>query len=912
MKIERMKVNRLTNPMGFELNQPSLSWTVTDTNAKKQESARITVALDEAFSTSIYDSGRRADISSLAFNLPFVPEMATRYFWQVEVWADNGEYAKSEPAWFETGKAGEWTAEWISPRADKSIQAVVYRELEIDRPVKRARMYMTGLGLYELYLNGEKQGEECLLPGFNDYSTWIQYQTFELSVAQGHCRIEILLGDGWYKGNYGLTVKYENYGNWLACIGELVLDYEDGSRETIVTDTGWKARRSTIVSSGIYCGEVQDMLSDTEERFDVETVDISRNLLCPRLSPRILIHERLTPIEVIQTPAGETVLDMGQNMVGWLGFQCSQPKGTQITFQFGEILQNGNFYRDNLRSAKAEFVYTSDGTVCAVRQHFTFYGFRYVKISGWVGEINKEDFQGLVIYSEMEEIGKLETSDPLVNQLVQNTKWGQKGNFIDIPTDCPQRDERMGWTGDAQIFSGTACFLTDAYAFYWKYGKDVWTEQQKLGGSVPYVAPQSNYKGDGSTAWGEAATVIPWNVYLHSGDPGILKQQYPGMKAWVDYMKCQDDREGGKGLWKRGSHFGDWLALDGKIEGGVYGATDPDLIASAYYFYSTGIVAKTAGILGYAKEARQYSELADKIRDAFVEEYFTPAGRLAVDTMTAYVVVLYMGLVPERYRETVCLGLKKKLIRNGYHLETGFVGTPYLCRVLSENGMNSIAYHLLMEKGYPGWLYEVLMGATTIWERWNSVLPDGSISGTTMNSLNHYSYGSITEWMFRDMAGLQPVEEAPGFKRAKIAPKPDYQLRSARAELNTAAGKYVSEWEIRDEGRKLYVRAEVPFDAEAELILPYSERTELLTAGTWEFEYEPEEQIRQRYDIDSLFADLMQDDRAREIVTEDVFGGRVKFPFADEVQSLRDILDNPFVAVPPKRQKEIDEKLRAL
>ncbi|MCD7885965.1 MAG: hypothetical protein LUI87_20090 [Lachnospiraceae bacterium] len=268
--------------------------------------------------------------------------------------------------------------------------------------------------------------------------------------------------------------------------------------------------------------------------------------------------------------------------------------------------------------------------------------------------------------------------------------------------------------------------------------------------------------------------------------------------------------------------------------------------------------------------------------------------------------------MPEHFRETVCRGLKKKLVRNGYHLETGFVGTPYLCRVLSENGMNSIAYHLLMEKGFPGGLYEVLMGATTIWERWNSVLPDGSISGTTMNSLNHYSYGSITEWMFRDMAGLQPLEEAPGFKRAKIAPKPDYQLQSAKAELNTAAGRYVSEWRILDEGRRLYVRVEVPFDAEAELTLPYSDRTERLTAGTWEFEYEPSERIRKRFDIDSLFAELMEDERAREIVTWDVFGGRVKFPFAEEVQSLRDVLDNPFVAVPTEKQKEIDEKLRAL
>ena len=400
-----------------------------------------------------------------------------------------------------------------------------------------------------------------------------------------------------------------------------------------------------------------------------------------------------------------------------------------------------------------------------VRQHFTFYGFRFVKVEGWPGEVDPEDFTGLVIHSDMDARGDIVTSDPLVNQLVRNARWGMKGNFLDVPTDCPQRDERYGWTGDAQIFSGTASFFMDTYAFYTKYGRDIYLEQKKLNGSVPDVVPVANYPGDASTAWGDAATIIPWNVYLHSGDRGILRRQYPSMKGWVDYMKRQDDADGGKRLWLTGTHYADWLALDGSYPGGVYGGTDPNYIASAYYCHSTRIVAKAARVLGYAEDAAIYDRLAQEIRAAFERAYFTPSGRLAIDTMTGCVVALYMDLAPDYAVAQVRGMLLNRLQKNFYHLNTGFTGTPCLCRVLSENGMNDIAYHLLMEKGYPGWLYEVLMGATTIWERWNSVMPDGKVSGTEMNSMNHYSYGSIVEWMFRDMLGINPVEDAPGFKR---------------------------------------------------------------------------------------------------------------------------------------------------
>lgn len=933
MKICHLKVNHLVNPMGYDLPEPTISYVVEETEAKKQARAQVLVAKDEAFTDLVYDSGEKEDIVSTAYVLPFTTELETRYYWKVKVWADNGEAAESDAAWFETAKGGEWKADWITPSLPKDVQAVLFKDVEIEKPVKKARMYMVGLGVYELYLNGEKQGDEVLLPGLCDFDTWIQYQTYEMKLIEGKNHIEIVLGDGWYKGWYGLRKTSENYGDRLAAIAELHITYEDNTEEIICTDPSWKARKSRVVYSGIYPGEVFDMTLDTSEVFATEIIDLDKKKLSPRLSPAITIHERLKPIEVIHTPAGETVLDMGQNMVGWLSFRCKASKGTKLFFQFGEILQDDNFYNENLRTAKAEFTYISDGVEREVRQHFTFYGFRFVNVVGWDGEPDPEDFRGLVIHSEMEELGNIETSDPLVNQLVHNAKWGQKGNFLDVPTDCPQRDERYGWTGDAQIFSGTASFNMDTYAFYTKFGKDVYAEQLKLNGSVPDVVPVANYQGDASTAWGDAATIIPWNVYLHYGDKGILIRQYDSMKAWVDYMRREDEKYGNKYLWQSGFHYADWLALDGNVEGGVYGATDPFLICSGYYYYSTNIVAKTAKILGKEEDAAYYGSLAEKIHDAFVNEYFTPTGRLCVNTMTAHVVVLYMGLTPDFAYEKTCAGLLELLKKNKYHLNTGFVGTPYLCPVLSQNGMNDIAYRLLMEKGFPGWLYEVLMGATTVWERWNSVMPDGKISGTGMNSLNHYSYGSIVEWMYRNMLGIQPSEEAAGFKKFKIAPTPNYQIQWAKASLRSASGMIRSEWAI--EGKELHFTVTVPFDTEALIVLPDASADVIISqtewkdgilsvvqagknvevtaaAGTYTFCYEPTTPCRKVYSINSPMEELMAYEGTKKILDEEYFSTVKDLPFFDELYTLQELMNGPFTNVPYEQQEKIDKLLRTV
>lgn len=933
MKISHLKINHLTNPLGFDLANPTISYVVTEAAGKRQASAQVQVSLKEDFSEMLYDSGECDSIVSTGFELPIILSPETRYYWKVRVTDETGDSAVSDVQWFETAKTvtGEtctWQAKWITPQMEKEVQAVVWQDIEISKPVARARAYVIGLGLYEFYFNGEKQGDECLLPGFCDYDSWLQYQTYELRPGLGKSRVELVLGDGWYKGQYGLRKKEENYGDRLAALAEIHVWYEDGTEEVFGTDEHWKARKSRISGSGIYSGETFDMTLDVSETFGTELIELGYDRLSPRLSPPITVHERLKPVEVIHTPAGETILDMGQNMVGWLEFHCNAPSGTKLYFQFGEILQDGNFYNENLRTATAEFTYISDGKERDVRQHFTFYGFRFVKVSGWEGEVDSKDFRGLVIHSDMEELGEITTSDPLVNRLVLNAKWGMKGNFLDVPTDCPQRDERYGWTGDAQIFSGTACYFMDTCAFYTKYGRDLYAEQVKLGGSVPDVVPVANYPGDASTAWADAATVIPWNVYLHYGDKNILRRQYDSMKGWVDYMKREDDKDGSKRLWLTGTHYADWLALDGNYPGGVYGATDPDMIASAYYYYSTNLVAKAAKILEKKEDAAAYEKLAREIYDAFVKEYFTPSGKLSVDTMTAYVIVLYMGLTPDFAYEKVKSGLLNRLKKNFYHLDTGFVGTPYLCRMLSENGMNDLAYHLLMEKGYPGWLYEVLMGATTIWERWNSVEPNGKISGTEMNSLNHYSYGSIVEWMFRNMAGINPVEEKPGFKKFRIAPMPNYQITRTDARLRSASGLIESSWEI--EGKQLRFRFSVPFDTEAEIVLPDAPLDVIrkaaadveeirqdgknvvirADAGNYEFCYEPSTPYRKIYSLDSSWEELKANPKTWEILEREY--KLEKIPFEKELCTLEELTWAPFtgLGVTKEKREKLDRLLR--
>ena len=690
-------------------------------------------------------------------------------------------------------------------------------------------------------MNGQKVGDEYFTPYCNAYDQWIQYQTFDITeqLRVGSNVVSVMLGNGWYKGRYGANGGSINYyGDRFALLCELRITLDNGNELNIVTDPSWKVQPSPVIDSSIFDGETYDTriekaVPSPSKTFAVKPIEIDMTRLEARRSLPVCMNEAIKPVAVIHTPAGETVLDMGQNMTGWLRFRTSAPAGSRIQLQFGEVLQGGNFFRDNLRTAKAEYIYIADGKDAVVEPYFTFFGFRYVKVSGWVGELNLADFTGCVIYSRMDTTGEIETSNEKVNQLFKNALWGQKGNFLDIPTDCPQRDERLGWTGDAQIFSGTACFNMDVAAFFAKYAYDLGKEQSKTGGMVPHIVPMSNLERGGSTAWGDAATVLPWNVYEFYGDVGILEQQFESMCAWVDYIRQIDDASGGKRLWTEGDHFGDWLALDAPDPVSRKGGTPPDFIASAFYCYSAGLVAKAAAVLGKREQANAYERLAAEVKAAIQAEYITATGRLAVPTQTGYVLALYMDLVPDAYRERVKHDLIVKLNMDKNHLRTGFVGTPFLCRVLSNNGANDLAYTLLLNEDYPSWLYAVNLGATTIWERWNSINPDGTISSTGMNSLNHYAYGSIVEWMYRDMCGLNPAsgeDGMTGFRHAWIAPKPDQSLQWARARYCSAAGTYESGWRI-DESEQITIEIAIPFNASASVVLPDARIGEITING---------------------------------------------------------------------------------
>ncbi|MGG4141774.1 family 78 glycoside hydrolase catalytic domain [Paenibacillus algorifonticola] len=942
MKIVNLKTNRIVNPLGFTLEKPRFSYVVTDTSAKKQTAAQIQVALDEAFSTTIFDSGQSADIDSLSYEWHTELLPRTRYFWRVTVWADNGDTATSEPAWFETAKLDEsWTAKWISPELDKQIHPVLFHTFNLPGEIVSARAYVCGLGLYEMELNGVKAGDEYLTPLYNAYHKWLQYQTYDVTalLQAGENKIEVSLGNGWYKGRFGFDGGEENiYGDEFALLAEIMVTFKDGSTQVIGTDQSWSARKSKIIESNIYDGEKYDATFVDSRVYQVKAADLGYDRLMARLSLPVVVKERLAPVEILTTPAGETVIDLGQNMVGWLQFRTNAPAGTIIRLQYGEVLQNGNFYRDNLRTAKAEYVYTANGDEATVRPYFTFYGFRFVKVEGWHGELNPKDFTGCVVYSDMDQTGHFETSNPQVNRLFLNALWGQKGNFLDTPTDCPQRDERMGWTGDAQVFSGTACFNMDSYAFFSKFGYDLYQEQKDQGGMVPMVVPAGIVPGGGSSAWGDAATIIPWNVYLHSGDKAILEQQFESMRGWVDFIRKTEEESGGKRLWTTGFHFGDWLALDGSNPDTPMGGTDTHLIASAYYCYSSELVAKAARVLKRVELAEQYGQLAAEIRAAIKAEFFTANGRFAVDTQTGYAVALFMNLVPEEFRARIAADLRMRMRADNHHLRTGFVGTPYLNRVLSAEGSNDIAYTLLLNNDYPSWLYAVELGATTIWERWNSILPDGSLSSTGMNSLNHYAYGAVVEWMYRHVAGLNPAEDKPGFRHAIIAPQPNLRLQWAKAGVHTAAGLYRSEWSI-DEAGKLAFRFTIPFHATATVLLPDANVSNvtingikleesgvegrqageavslLLDSGIYELSYVPSKPYKKTFSTRTIIDELLGVKEAKAILVEFVPIAAAMTPgMAGPMgaASIRDLATYPGYSATEEQLDEMDKALGAI
>ncbi|MCM1299112.1 MAG: glycoside hydrolase family 78 protein [Firmicutes bacterium] len=844
MELYDLKVNHLTNPLGFKTEKTAFMWKVRGAKGKKQKAARICVAdsIEKLQKGEfVIDTGFDANADSLCFPVSIDLKPYTRYYWQVTVQSDIGEEETGEVRWFETSKMNdEWAGKWITCNNEEQRHPIFEKEIAPKKSIKAARLYICGLGVYEAYINGERVGNEYLAPYCNDYNEWVQYQTFDITEQLTEkSTLSVLLGEGWYKSRIGFTSKPGDkgfYGSEWKLVAEVRLEYADGTVETIGTDDSWTVRRSNILFSGIYDGEqVNDTLSEApaEKAFFCEP---PKGKLTPRMSLPVIIHENIKPVELIRTPKGEQVLDMGQNFTGIFKLHINVPKGTKIHIQTGEVMQKGCFYNENLRTAKSEYVYISDGTEKDIIPHFTFYGYRYVKIEG-IPDLKKEDFTGLALYSDIEQRGDIKTGNPLLNKFVSNVRRGMKDNFLDVPTDCPQRDERMGWTGDTQVFSATAMYLADAYAFYAKYLYDMALEQKSLDGKVPDVVPAFDIKGS-ACVWGDAACIIPWNLYLFYGDKSILEAQFDSMRSWVDYIRRVDGNNHG---WRYVFHYGDWLALDNPKDdlSDPFGGTDEEFIANIYYAASADIVSKAAGVLGKEKEEKEYKALSNEQFNAVKEEYYSKTGRCCIKTQTALLLTLKYHLSDNE--ELTKKQLRKLFEDNNDKLKTGFVGTSILCSVLSDNGFGDLAYKLLLNEEYPGWLNEVKLGATTVWERWNSLDENGEISGTGMNSLNHYAYGSVLEWVFSHSAGIRPVHS--GFKKVIFAPEFNADIKSVEAVYDSSAGEYFSGWEIADSGT-VRCKFKVPFNGEAEIKLPHIMEKVLLTAGEYEFSFKLPQQTK--------------------------------------------------------------------
>jgi alpha-L-rhamnosidase len=855
-----LRAEYATRPLGVGVRKPRLGWQLQSAARGVVQSAyQVRVAASErslrAGQDLVWDSGRVASGESTqrAYDGPPLAS-ARRYFWQVRVWDGPGRpSAWSAPAWWEMGllEPGDWKASWIEPDLSEDVTKpgpvpMLRREFRLRGPVERARAYVTAHGLYELYLNGQRVGDQLFTPGWTSYNKRLQYQTYDVTplLRMGANAVGALLGNGWYRGSLGGQGRRNIYGDRSALLAQIEVTYKDGRRETIGSDSGWRTSAGPILMSEIYDGETYDARLEKSgwatAGFDdrawsgVKVADGRQAALMAPAGPPVKRIQELRPVKIFTTPGGETVADMGQNMVGWVKLAVEGPAGTTVTLRHAEVLdKDGNFYTANLRKARATLQYTlKGGGRETFEPHFTFFGFRYVAVGGYPGTLTPDSLTGVVVHSAMAPAGELETSKPLVNQLQHNIVWGQKGNFLDVPTDCPQRDERLGWTGDAQVFSPTAAFNMDVAGFFTKWLGDVAADQYE-DGSVPHVIPNvlpvnNGRRPAGAAGWADAAVIIPWTMYVSYGDKRLLEQQYDSMAKWVGYEKS---RAGDDLIWDGDFHFGDWLAYaapPGEARAYPGATTGTDLLATAFFAHSTDLVARTARILGKTEDAARFEQQFARIKEAFVREYVTTTGRVGENTQTAYAVALQFDLLPEELRAAAARRLAED-VRRRKHLTTGFLGTPYLCHVLTRYGYLDEAYLLLNREEYPSWLYPVKQGATTIWERWDGQKPDGTFQDVGMNSFNHYAYGAIGDWMYRVMAGIDTDEAAPGYKHILIQPRPGGGFTDVRASHETPYGKVASAWTRKDGTFELNV--EVPANTRATVRLPKAQLAGVTESG---------------------------------------------------------------------------------
>lgn len=843
VNVASLKVNHLAQPAGITGN-PTFSWIGSSDRSSDCQSA-YEIKVYDIDGRTVWSTGKVLSDNSVAVKYAGAAlKPASRYCWQVRIWDSKGKPSRwSAKQTFLTGLEQDgWKAKWIVPPMSEE-SPLLRGTFNVKKPVKSAVAFFTAHGVYEPFLNGAKVGDAFMAPGYTSYDHHLMYQTYDVTglLKRGENVMGAELARGWYLSMMGWTnpesfrINFKEK-EW-AFLGQIVITYKDGTQEVVGTDGSWKTATGGVLHSAIYDGETFDagrqVAGWSSAGFDaslwgsVKEADYGYDNLATQTNEQVKTEQTVAAKELIVTPKGEMVIDFGQNLVGSEVINFTGRPGQEITISHAEVLdQDGNFYTTNLRTAKAQSCYVCDGKPRQFTTRFTFYGFRYIKIEGIPqSEINLDDFKAQVRFSDMEPTGSFTCSDPLVNQLQSNIQWGLRGNFVDVPTDCPQRDERLGWTGDAEIFARTATFNRGTYAFYSKWLKDVAFDQLPDGQVTDIVPMVHGLVGAGHVGWADAATIIPWTVYMAYGDPQVLEDQYDSMKKWVDFII---GAAGESGLWNTGWHYGDWLAFD--VDNDVAGrssVTYVPVLQQCHFANSATIVADAAKVLGRAEDEAYYRKAAAKAREAFCKAYVTADGYLVSHTQTAYVVALVYDMVPEDMRPLLAARLKERVESYG-HITTGFLGTSHISNALTACGMDDVAYKLLLHKGYPGWLYPVTMGATTIWERWNSMMPDGTIPDNGMNSFNHYSYGAIGEWLYREAAGLKEAE--PGFKKICVKPHPGGGFSFMKAELNTPYGKAVSHWTL--EGNHFTLNVEVPFNTTADIYLPTADGYKLYTVGS--------------------------------------------------------------------------------
>lgn len=833
---------------------PRLSWR-TETNTPNWRQRAYALEALDAQGTLIAATGRTESDQSVLVSWPFRP-LASRERLQlrVRVWGDDDRASDwSAPLEIETGLLGpeDWHAAFVAPGWDEDLRSpqpapLLRRDFEVRGEVQQARLYITALGVYEASLNGQRVGDQVLAPGWTSYHHRLRYQTFDVTplLHPGTNALGALLGDGWYRGRLGFGGGRRNlYGDRLALLAQLEITYLDGSTERLVTDDTWRASTGPVVAADLYDGETYDARLvqpgwdsagfDARHWSGVRTIERPGADIVAPDGPPVRRIETVKPLAITTSPGGNTLVDFGQNLVGWVRFTVQGKAGQTVTLKHAEVLEHGELGIRPLRFAACTDRYTLRGGEPETWEPtLTFHGFRYVQVEGWPGELTTDDLMAVVVHSDLERTGWFECSDPLLNQFHQNVVWGMRGNFLDLPTDCPQRDERLGWTGDIQVFSPTASFLYDVNGFLSSWLADL-AADQTADGAVPAVVPQVLASPLPAAAWGDAATIVPWVLYQRYGDTAVLERQFASMKAWVEYIR---GRAGPSLVWDQDFQFGDWLDPAAPATNPAAGRTLPGVVATAYFARSAVVVGLAARVLGRPEDERTYLALAGEVRAAFQREYVTPNGRVLSDSSTAYALALEFALMPSEAARQVAARRLRGLIReNGYHISTGFAGTPLICDALTHVGEVDAAYRLLLQQECPSWLYPVTMGATTVWERWDSMLPDGSINPGEMTSFNHYALGAVADWLHRTVAGLAPAE--PGYRRLTVQPQPGGRLSSARARHVTPYGPAESGWAIQD--GQIHLSVTVPPNSSAHVTLPGTKETHEVGSGThrWTYPY---------------------------------------------------------------------------